>query len=151
MYRTGVSAIIMNNQEKFLLVNLESFEERYFSIPGGGIDPGETLEQAVYREIQEELGIEKQSLKLVGKIETPLKFLFKKITLNRDGQEYLGSERYFFGFRFIGNDAEITPRKGEVRTFKWVAFDQLKDYLLFDNQLDDTSEKIIGIFPFVKK
>lgn len=146
MYRKGVSALIFNGNDKFLLVNLESFEERYFAIPGGGIEPGETLEDAVYREAYEELGIRKGSLQLMGRSEIPVRFRFKEIKLTRNGNEYEGSERYFFGFRFLGNNDEIKPLKGEVRTYKWVPFAQLKDYLLFDNQLEETSEKIVEIF-----
>ena len=53
MYRKGVSALVINDQQEFLLVNLESFEERFFAIPGGGLDAGESLESAVYRELFE--------------------------------------------------------------------------------------------------
>jgi ADP-ribose pyrophosphatase YjhB (NUDIX family) len=53
MYRKGVSALIVNENNEFLLVNLESFEEKYFAVPGGGIERGETLENAVYREMRE--------------------------------------------------------------------------------------------------
>ena len=150
MYRTGVSALIINKKEEFLLVNLKSFEERFFAIPGRGLDQGESLEEAVYREIREELGIEKSSLELLGKSDLPLRFRFKEITLNRNGNKYEGSERYFFGFRFIGNDHEIMLQENEVRSYTWVKFSELKEYLLFDNQLEETSEKIIEIFPFVK-
>lgn len=37
MFRTGVSALILNESDEPLLVNLESFEEQYFAIPGGGL------------------------------------------------------------------------------------------------------------------
>ncbi len=57
MYRKGVSALIVNKQDEFLLVNLLSFEERFFAIPGGGIDEGESFEDTAYREIHEELNI----------------------------------------------------------------------------------------------
>lgn len=126
------------------MVNLASFKERYFAIPGGGIEEGEDLEDAVYREIQEELGIEKKSLELIGKSDTPVKFTFKLI---HKGKEYSGSERNFFGFRFLGDDTEIKPQTGEVRAYKWVPFARLNDYLLFNNQLKGTSEKIAEIFP----
>ncbi|MFA6273024.1 MAG: NUDIX domain-containing protein [Candidatus Paceibacterota bacterium] len=146
MYRKGVSALIINSNDEFLLVNLESFEDKYFAIPGGGVEQGETLENAVYREIHEELGIGRKSLKFVGKSQDPVKFKFKVIKMTRDGKNYEGSERYFFGFRFLGNDDEIHPKEGEVRAYKWISFVQLKDYLLFDDQLKDTQEKIKEIF-----
>ena len=38
MYRKGVSALIMNKNKELLLVNLMSFEEKYFAIPGGGLE-----------------------------------------------------------------------------------------------------------------
>lgn len=148
MYRKGVSALIMNKNQEFLLVNLVSFEEKYFAIPGGGIEEGESLERAIYREIQEELGIEEKSLQFVGKSNLSLKFKFKVIKMNRDGREYEGSERYFSGFNFIGSDNEIKFKEDEIRACKWVPFTELNKYLLFDNQLEETKEKIIGIFPF---
>ena len=146
MYRKGVSALIVNDKEEFLLVNLESFEEKFFAIPGGGLDKGETLEDAVYREIEEELGIKKQSLIFLGKSLKPVIFTFKEIKLNRDGVEYKGSKRHFFGFRFVGSKNEIKLQENEVRAYKWVTYNNLKDYLLFDNQLDETIEKIKEIF-----
>ena len=102
MYRKGVSALIINKDKEFLLLNLESFEEKYFAILGGGLEGDETLEQAVYREIREEVGVEKESLLFVNKSNNPLRFKFKEIKMFRDGKEYEGSERHFFGFNFIG-------------------------------------------------
>ncbi len=148
MYRKGVSAIIINKKNEFLLVNLESFEDKYFAIPGGGVEEGESLENAVYREIYEELNIKKKSLQFVGQSNIPIRFKFKVIKMIRDDKDYEGSERYFFGFRFVGADNEIQLKKGEVRSYKWVTYDNLKEYLLFDNQLQETLEKIKEIFGF---
>lgn len=142
MYRKGVSALIINNDNQFLLVNLESFEERFFAIPGGGLDEGETLEEAAYREIEEELSIPKASLELVGVSSEPLLIKFKTIKLHRDGNEYKGSERHFFAFRYTGDGSDIVPAPGEVRSYRWVALPELGDYLLFENQLENTVEKI---------
>ena len=147
MFRLGVSALIINNKHELLVVNLESFADRYFAAPGGGVDQGETPKEAVYRELDEELNIKPQDLELVGQSDTPVRFTFKVIELNRDGQSYIGSERYFFGFRFLGADKEIRPKDGEVRRYKWAPLDQLQNYLLFDNQLEETIEKIRELFP----
>ncbi len=151
MYRKGVSALIINKKEEFLLVNLESFETKYFAIPGGGLEGEETLEDAVYREIQEELGIEKGLLTVIGKSDNPLRFRFKVIKLSRNGNEYEGSEKYFFGFKFTGVDDLIKLPKGEVRSYKWVSYSDLDKYLLFENQLKETSEKIVEVFSFIQE
>ena len=147
LFRKGVSALIINDKNEFLLVNLESFETRFFSIPGGGVEEKETLEDAAYREIKEELGIGKQSLELIGFCNEPLKIIFRTKKLIRNSIEYDGSERYFFGFKFIGEDGEIKLQESEVRSYKWVPYNDLKDYLLFDNQLAETTEKILELFP----
>ena len=42
MYRKGVVAIILNQNNEILLVNLILFEKIFFAIPGGGIDVNET-------------------------------------------------------------------------------------------------------------
>ena len=147
MFRKGVSALIINKKQEFLLVNLESFEPHFFAIPGGGLENDESLVDAAYREIEEEVGINKKSLEFIGQCKEPLQFKFKTIKLNRDGKEYEGSERYFFGFQFIGNDDEIRLQESEVRAYKWVSFNNLKEYLLFDNQLKETSEKLLELFP----
>jgi putative (di)nucleoside polyphosphate hydrolase len=150
MYRKGVAALIRNTNKEFLLVNLNSFEDRYFAIPGGGIEEGETLEQAVYREVQEELGISKELLTLVGTSDDPLKTIFTVSKITREGKEYIGSEKYFFGFDFTGGDDRIHLQPEEVRAYKWVSFDTLGDYLLFDNQLVDTVRKIGEVFSDVE-
>lgn len=146
MFRKGVSALIINSNQEFLLVNLQSFKTHFFAIPGGGLEDDESLEDAVYREVEEEIGIYKDSLEFIGESKQPVQF---KFNLNREGKEYEGSERYFFGFRFIGNDDEIKLQESEVRAYRWVSFEDLKDCLLFDNQLEETTEKIIELFPFV--
>lgn len=146
MYRKGISALIVNTKNEFLLVNLVSFEDRFFAIPGGGVEKNETLEDAAYREIKEELGIDSGSLEKVGTSNNPLLFTFKVPKVNSEGKEYVGSERHFFAFRFIGSDNEIHLAENEVRAYKWVPFSELGTYLLFDNQLTDTTEKIKEIF-----
>lgn len=146
MYRKGVSALIVNAAMEFLLVNLNSFEEKYFAVPGGGVEDEETLEKAVYREIQEEYSIPKESLEYVGKSKKSLLTVFKKPKISRDGKTYVGSERHFFGFRFVGKSDTIKLQESEIRNYRWVSYAELPKYLLFDSQLKDTQDKIKEIF-----
>jgi putative (di)nucleoside polyphosphate hydrolase len=149
MYRKGVSALIINKKDEFLLVNLLSFEDKYFAVPGGGLEENETLKDAAYREINEELGINKSELEFIGESKNPLKTTFITPKIDKKGNRCVGSERLFFGFRFIGEDNDIKIKEDEVSSYKWVPFSELGKYLLFDCQLDETSGKIDEIFDFL--
>jgi 8-oxo-dGTP pyrophosphatase MutT (NUDIX family) len=53
-YRVSVKALVLDEQQRLLVVREG---DTYWEIPGGGWEHGETLEQCVHREIQEELGV----------------------------------------------------------------------------------------------
>ena len=55
--RIRVSAILLW-QGRFLLCRQEKPGKEYWLLPGGGVDGGETLIEALRRELREELGIE---------------------------------------------------------------------------------------------
>ncbi len=50
-------AIIIRG-EQLLVIKRDKHGARFFTLPGGGIDPGETAEQAAEREVREETSIE---------------------------------------------------------------------------------------------
>jgi 8-oxo-dGTP diphosphatase len=54
----GVGAVIVDKGRILLLLRRKSPEEGSWSIPGGSVEFGETIEDAVIREIKEELGID---------------------------------------------------------------------------------------------
>ena len=125
------------------------YEKFYFTVAGGGQDIGESLLETTYREMKEELNLSKSDLEYVGECKVPVVFYFRK-PITRYGVEYIGSEKYYLGFRFVGDEKVIHANDGEVRSYKWVTVDELDKYLLFESQLEDTLEKIREIFPEVK-
>lgn len=64
-YRFGVHAIITNSKGNILLLK-RTYGNKGWSLPGGGVDPGETIHQAILRECREELGIEVLDVILTG-------------------------------------------------------------------------------------
>lgn len=67
--RKIVSAIIFSKDKKILMGRKDPNKGGVYSdawhIPGGGIDKGETLEQALIREIKEEVGIDITNYKII--------------------------------------------------------------------------------------
>jgi len=57
VYRKGVIAVVIDNANNFLIANLQSYNEGEWNLIGGGIDGDETPEEAVIREVSEEIGL----------------------------------------------------------------------------------------------
>lgn len=62
------SAAILIQNNALALMERHRKDRHYFTFPGGGVDAGETPEQAVVREAQEELGIEIKVIRLAAEV-----------------------------------------------------------------------------------
>lgn len=62
--RKAVRAIVIKNG-MLLVMHRNKFGQEYYTLIGGGIDFGETAEQALHREVREETGLTIHSLRLV--------------------------------------------------------------------------------------
>lgn len=60
----GVAALIRNEQGNILLERLS--EESRWTLPAGGIDPGESPREAIIREVYEETGLEIHPMYVIG-------------------------------------------------------------------------------------
>jgi 8-oxo-dGTP pyrophosphatase MutT (NUDIX family) len=60
----AVSAIVPDSDGRILLIRRT--DNNYWSIPGGGVEPGESVSQAAAREVMEETGIRCKVTRLVG-------------------------------------------------------------------------------------
>lgn len=52
----GAAAAIFDGAGRLLLIK-ENYDRRRYSLPGGRVEPGETPEEAVVREVREETGV----------------------------------------------------------------------------------------------
>lgn len=118
VYRPNVAAILQRaNGDIFVAERLNI--RNAWQFPQGGIDEGEDAETAMFRELEEEIGIKRELL---------------QITQRRDGYRYGfpkgrlkygiygGQEQAYFLCQFLGTDADfnLAATHQEFATFKWI-------------------------------
>lgn len=115
----GVGAVVVRDGAVLLERRGQPPAQGSWSLPGGLVDAGERLEEAVRREVREECGIEVE----VG----PLLGVFEPIVRDDDGRIRYHYVVLDYLARHLSGDAQIGDDAAELR---WVAFDALDDYPL---------------------
>ena len=139
--RIRVGSIILK-KDKILLIAHEKDREIYWLIPGGGVDFGESLEDALKRELREELNIEVK----VGK---PC-MLFDSIEPN--GSRHIVN--IYFVSEYVGGDFKLWSDSilHDYKYFSYKELSQVKMYPpinrelseMFNKNLDDLDNIYMG-------
>ena len=99
IFRIGVFALIFNHERHILLGHRRDID--WWNLPGGGMEVGETVDEAICREVREETGLDVKVGQLVGvyskpqKQEVVLTFLCQVIGGNLQSTEETRESRYF--------------------------------------------------------
>jgi len=127
-YRPNVAAIIQRENGDLLWCE-RNRPPYHWQFPQGGVDEGETLEDALFREIKEELGLQhpKSLLKIVKKREKTAKYIFPVHIISKyldaGRPSYIGQEQHWFLLSFSGTDQDINLHfegsDSEFRSFCW--------------------------------
>lgn len=83
-----VVALVFIRKDDLLLLVKQDYGERFWSLPGGLMEPGESIAEVAIREVREETGLEIRITKLVGVYSKPLE---DSVALTFSG-EVLGGE-----------------------------------------------------------
>ena len=139
--RANVAAILRNREGKILICERIHIRNAW-QFPQGGVDDGETLEQALTRELHEEIGIEPGDFRIVEK-RTGYHYMFP--AGRKKGFE--GKDQTYFLCDFLADDSKINVATAspEFRGWKWIAPAEFRRIWLPPMKID-VYTKVFGDF-----
>ncbi|MGD9637956.1 MAG: RNA pyrophosphohydrolase [Alphaproteobacteria bacterium] len=124
MYRVNIGIMLVNNEGKVFVGKRVDTSNAAWQMPQGGVDEGEEPETALFREMYEEVGIEKDKVALISIADEWLSYDFPQDVRTKLWEgNYKGQKQKWFLLHFIGNDRDInlnTSEKPEFCEYKWV-------------------------------
>ncbi|MDB5491138.1 MAG: Adenosine (5)-pentaphospho-(5)-adenosine pyrophosphohydrolase [Micavibrio sp.] len=130
-YRRGVGIALFNDKHQ-VFVGERIDSPGAWQMPQGGIDDGEDLETAFYREMQEEIGTDKATI--IKVMDKPLLYdLPPELQQKLWGGIFRGQEQTWIAARFTGGDADIKLDAHEPQEFQrwqWVDLDKVVDLIV---------------------
>lgn len=124
--RVGVGGVVVNRGRVLLIRRGQQPLKGRWSLPGGLVEVGETLTQALRRELKEETGLDVEPVQVIG--------IFERILLARRSSV----ERRRVRYHYVLIDYACTLRGGrgapklrpatDVTEARWVRPERLRDY-----------------------
>ncbi len=118
LFRPNVAAILLNMHNEMLIAERAHIRGSW-QFPQGGVDPGESLEEALFREMEEEIGVKQQHLQLLDR-KGGYRYEFPKGRLKYG--IYGGQEQVYYLVRFLGHDSDINidTKHREFGRWRWI-------------------------------
>lgn len=123
-YRPNVGIVICNQKGQVLWA--KRYGQNSWQFPQGGINDGETPEQAMYRELFEEVGLAKKDVKILYASKQWLRYKLPKRLLRYDSKPVcIGQKQRWFLLQLVcdENDIDMNCTKSpEFDGWRWVSF-----------------------------
>jgi putative (di)nucleoside polyphosphate hydrolase len=118
LYRPNVAAIILN-MDNMMLVAQRSGLRSAWQFPQGGVDAGEGWDEALFREVEEEVGLKPDLIQILDR-KSGYRYDFPKGRLKYG--IYGGQEQVYYLCRFIGKDKDINldTEHREFDKWRWI-------------------------------
>ena len=105
-YRANVGIVITNDKYQVLLA--KRYKQDSWQLPQGGIDQGETDVEALFRELNEEVGLESHHVSLIAKTPKWLRYDLPDYHIRRSQKPIcVGQKQVWFLLRLISSEDNI--------------------------------------------
>lgn len=120
-YRPNVGIILLNSKNEVFWG--KRIKQNSWQFPQGGIKSGESPEQAMYRELSEEIGLRPNHVEIVGRTRDWLRYEVPDRWIRREWRgNYKGQKQIWYLLRLIGRDSDVSLRRTahpEFDAWRW--------------------------------
>ena len=123
-YRPNVGIVICNHRGQVLWA--KRYGQNSWQFPQGGINDHESIEQAMYRELYEEVGLQPKDVNILSVSKHWLRYKLPKRLLRYDSKPIcIGQKQRWFLLQLVGDEQNInmsTTKSPEFDGWRWVSF-----------------------------
>jgi putative (di)nucleoside polyphosphate hydrolase len=123
-FRQGVGIILVNSNRQLFLA--KRIGKAAWQFPQGGIQADETPEQAMFRELREEIGLNQADVKVLAESRRWLRYrLPKRLVRHYSRPLCVGQKQKWFLLRLVNNDAQFdltATDSPEFDSWAWVSY-----------------------------
>lgn len=123
-FRANVGIVLSNHAGEVFLGGRT--RQSGWQFPQGGVSVNETLEEAMYRELQEEVGLQPRDIEVLGSTRGWIRYELPEKFIRRDTHPVcIGQKQRWFLLRLVGADSRVcldTTRMPEFNRWRWVDY-----------------------------
>ncbi|RTZ58854.1 MAG: RNA pyrophosphohydrolase [Gammaproteobacteria bacterium] len=122
-YRPNVGIIVTNTNKEVLWARRSGHDGWQF--PQGGVKSNESTEQALFRELYEEIGLKKNHVEIVGRTRDWLHYDLPGRYQRSNSRGFRGQKQIWFLLRLICSDSKVNLRRcsrPEFDAWRWTHY-----------------------------
>lgn len=119
--------MLIHNRDGQIFLGQRLGELGVWQLPQGGVDRSYPLEENVIREVHEELGVERERIRVVRRLEATHEYQFIKTPEYYAGK-WRGQSQTFWIVEYLGSDAEIDLDRfePEFSAWRWASVEEVR-------------------------
>ena len=133
-YRPNVGIILLNERSEVFWG--KRVKQHSWQFPQGGIKFGESPEQAMYRELYEEIGLQTGHVRILARTRDWLRYEVPEQWIRRELRgSYRGQKQIWYLLRLLGRDCDVCLRRSEKPEFDawrwndyWIPLDSVIEF-----------------------